>query len=91
MRTVILYHPKDEFAGMAEDYARDFHRKYAAKPEIKLVSLDEVEGTQMAELYDVVRFPALLAVGPDSQLQKMWQDQPWPLLDEVAAYSATAA
>lgn len=86
-----MYHPKDEFAGMAEDYARDYHHKYEGKAEIELISLDDIDGAQMAELYDIVRYPALLVIGPDSQLQKMWQDRPWPLLDEVAAYSATAA
>lgn len=89
MRSVILYHPNSEFTGMAEDYARDYHRKYEWQAEIELLSLDTTAGTQLAELYDVVRYPALLVIGPDGQLQKLWQDQPWPLLDEVASYSAT--
>jgi hypothetical protein len=41
----------------------------------------------MAKLYDIVRYPAILAVANDGSLQKMWQDMPWPLMDEVAAYS----
>ena len=73
---------------MAEDFARDYHRKRQDQPKIELVSLDETAGAQMAALYDVVRYPALLVVGPDGQLQKMWQDRPWPLFDEVAAYAA---
>lgn len=89
MRTVILYHPNSEFAGMAEDYARDYHHKYEAAAKIELVSLDTKDGSQLAELYDVVRYPALLVVGPDGQLQKMWQDRPWPLMDEVAAFAAS--
>ena len=91
MRTVILYHPKSEFAGLAEDYARDYRRGHEDRAEIELLSLDETAGSQLAELYDIVRNPALLVIGPDAQLQKFWQDQPWPLFDEVAAYSATAA
>ena len=87
MRTVILYHPNSEFAGMAEDYARDYHRKYEDRPQIEKISLDEPAGTELAELYDIVRYTALLVIGPDGQLQKSWQDQPWPLFDEVGAYS----
>lgn len=87
MRTVILYHPKSEFAGMAEDYARDYQRRHEDRQEIELLSLDTVEGARLAQLYDVVRYPALLVIGPDGQLQKLWQDQPWPLMDEVAAFS----
>jgi hypothetical protein len=86
MRTVILYHPNAEFAGMAEDYKRDFEKRHQDK-KIELVSLETVEGAEMAKLYDVVRYPAILAIGPDSSLQKLWQDQPWPLMDEVSAYA----
>jgi hypothetical protein len=86
MRTVILYHPKDEFAGLAEDYKRDYESKNTGK-KIELVSLDEVEGSDMAKLYDIVRYPAILVIANDGTLQKMWQDRPFPLLDEVASYS----
>ncbi len=87
MRVIILYHPKAEFAGMAEDYARDFHRRHQDRPEIGLVSLDSVQGTEIAKLYDIVRYPAMLVVAEGGGLQKLWQDMPFPLFDEVVAYS----
>jgi hypothetical protein len=86
MRTVILYHPKAEFAGLAEDYKRDFEQRHADR-RVELVSLETVNGADMAKLYDIVRYPAILVIASDGQLQKMWQDQPFPLMDEVAAYS----
>jgi hypothetical protein len=45
-----------------------------------------VEGSDMAKLYDVVRYPAILAVADDGSLQRLWQDRPWPLMDEVSPY-----
>jgi hypothetical protein len=90
MRTVILYHSRGEFAGMAEDYARDYRRGHEDRPDIELLSLEDKAGADMAELYEIVRYPALLVIGPDGQLQKVWQDRPWPLMDEVAAYSSSA-
>jgi hypothetical protein len=87
MRVIILYHPNREFAGLAEDYAKDYHRRHQDRPKMELVSLETVEGSEMAKLYDIVRYPAILAVANDGSLQKMWQDMPWPLMDEVAAYS----
>jgi len=86
MRTVILYHPKAEFAGMAEDYKHEFERRHQDM-KIQLISLEEIGGAEMAKLYDVVRYPAILVLAADGSLQKMWQDQPFPLMDEVAAYS----
>ena len=72
---------------MAEDYAKEFHNRHQDK-KIELVSLDTTEGAEMARLYDIVRNPAILAIANDGGLQKMWQDQPWPLMDEVSAYSS---
>jgi len=87
MRTVILYHPNSEFAGVAEDYKRDFEARYQGK-KIELISLEDAAGAEMAKLYDVVRYPAILAISENGSLLKLWQDQPWPIMDEVAAYSA---
>jgi len=86
MRTVILYHPKSEYAGLAEDYKRDYERRHYGQ-DIEMISLEEVEGAEMAKTYDIVRYPAILAVKDDGSLLKLWQDLPWPPLDEVAAYS----
>jgi len=86
MRTVILYHPNSDKAGMAEDYKRDFEKRHQGK-KIDMLSLETVEGAEMAKLYDVVRYPAILAIGPDGVLLALWQDQPWPLMDEVSAYA----
>jgi len=87
MRTVILYHPNTEFAGMAQDYARDYKRGHEDRTDIELLSLDGVEGSEMAKLYDIVRYPAILVIAEGGGLQKLWQDRPFPLFDEVAAYS----
>jgi hypothetical protein len=88
MKVVILYHPNREFAGLAEDFKRDFESRHQDR-EVELLSLDTVAGSEMAKLYDVVRYPAILVVANDGTLQKFWQDRPWPLMDEVAAYAAS--
>lgn len=87
MRTVILYHPDAEFAGLVQDFRREFEQRHQDR-KIDLVSLDTTEGSEMAKLYDVVRYPAILVIASDGQLQKLWQDRPFPLMDQVAAYSA---
>lgn len=71
---------------MAEDYVKDFERVHPDKS-IELISLDTAAGADMARLYDVVRYPAILAISDNGSLQKLWQDRPWPLMDEVSAYA----
>ena len=84
MKVVALYRPKSEHARLIEDYARDFERQ-RGKP-IELVSLDTVEGADMARLYGVVQYPVLMAIRDDGQLMKDWQGDHLPLMDEVAGY-----
>lgn len=86
MKTVILYHPKSEFAGMAEDYKRDYELRHHGQ-KIELLSLETVEGAELAKLYGVVRYPAVLAIADNGSLLKLWQDRPWPLFDEIVAYA----
>ncbi len=86
MRTVNLYHPNNEFAGKVEEFKRDFEARYPDK-KIELISLETTAGDEMAKLYDVVRYPAILVIAGEGHLQKFWQDQPFPLIDEVAAYA----
>lgn len=69
---------------MVEEYARDFQR--VRSKEIQLVSLDTREGSDMARLYDVTSYPAVLAIKDDGQLLKFWQGPNLPLKDEVAGY-----
>lgn len=89
MRTVIIYHPKQEFAGVVDGFKRDFEARFPDK-KVQLASLETVEGSELAALYDVVRYPAILVIAENGGLQKLWQDRPFPLMDEVAAYSQTS-
>lgn len=84
MRAVVLYHPHSEHGGIVEDYVHDFQR-FKGK-ELEKVSLETVEGSETARLYDVVRYPAILIIGPDGVLQKMWQAPIMPLMNEVDSY-----
>ena len=85
MKVVALYHPKSEFSRIVEDYSRDFERTKGKA--IELVSLDTPEGAQMAKLYDIVQYPALLALRDDGQLLNKWEGEQLPLMNEVAGYT----
>lgn len=84
MKASILYHPNAEFSRMVEQYVKDFARFH--QQEIELVSLETREGADMARLYDIVRYPALLVVDGRNALARQWQGDKLPLMDEVVSY-----
>ena len=84
MRAVVLYHPKSEHEGIVQDYVHEFKR-FKGK-ELELLSLETREGAELAKLYDVVRYPAILIIGPDGALQKVWEAPMLPLMNEVDGY-----
>lgn len=85
MKLIILYHAKGEFARQMEEYAHDFESQRGKV--IELRDLETREGSDMAGLYDIVQYPALLAIRDDGQLAKVWQGASLPLMDEVAGYA----
>lgn len=85
MKVCILYHPQSDHARRVEEYANDFQR--IKGKQIELLSLETREGAELATLYDIVRYPAVIARRDNGELLKHWEGDELPLMDEVAAYS----
>lgn len=66
------------------DFASDYKR--TKNKELNLVSLETVEGAELAKVYDVTQYPAFLAIKDDGQLEQMWQGERMPLLNELDYY-----
>lgn len=84
MRTVVLYRPNSEHGGQVEDYLRDFKSRYSL--DLDTLDIDSAEGANLAELYDITQYPAILTMADDGSLQQLWQGSQLPLLEEVYAY-----
>lgn len=85
MKVVVLYRPKSDHSRIVEDFANDLSRRYDAR--IDLVSIDTRDGTSTASLYDIMQYPAVLALTNDGQLIKDWQGANLPLMNEVSYYT----
>ena len=85
MKVVILYRPKAEFATAVEAFAHDYKSRHGAA-RIELVNIDQREGIALASLYDIMRFPAIMAMAIDGTLLHLWEGEQLPLMDEVASY-----
>jgi hypothetical protein len=86
MKVILLYRPDSEHAETVEEFARDFVKQHADR-RIELLSVDTREGSSMAMLYDIVSYPAILALSDDGLLLQNWQGSTMPLMDEVAYYA----
>ena len=84
MKALILYHPQSESARGVEDYAHDFKSRNGQN--IELMSLETKVGANLATLYDIVRYPALLVCQENGDLVKYWEGDRLPLINEVSGY-----
>lgn len=80
-----MYRPNSDHSRIVEDFANDLGRRYSAK--IDLISLDTRDGASTASLYDVMQYPAVLALTNDGQLIKDWQGTNLPLMNEISYYT----
>lgn len=88
MKLLILYRPNSEHATEVESFVRDFQRQfYEAGKKIEMVSMDSREGVAHASLYDIMQFPAILAIENDGTLINAWLGRPLPLMNDVAGYA----
>jgi hypothetical protein len=86
MKLVILYRPDSEHTRSVEEFVHEFERRVPGR-KVEMISLNGREGVAMASLYDVVRYPAILATTDDGRLLQWWQGDQLPLMNEVAAYA----
>lgn len=90
MKLLILYRPRSEFATEVETFVRDFQRQFEAGQRIEMLSVDTREGAAEASLYDILSFPAILALADDGKVLNIWVGMPLPLMNEVAGYVYTS-
>ncbi len=86
MQVTALYHPESDHARTVEIFARDYQHTNTGR-KVELVSLDTREGADMARVYDIVQYPAIMVTAKDGQLLKVWQGEQLPLMNEVASYA----
>lgn len=86
MRILILYRPDSEHGRRVEEFAENF-RRHSRDHRLEVLDIDSRDGWSLASLYDVIQYPALLALTDDGQLLRSWQGESLPLINEVAYYA----
>lgn len=87
MKLLILYRPNSEHGRLIEEFIHEYQARHQSD-RLEVMSIDTREGSATATLYDVVQYPAILVLQTDGYVQKIWQGDRLPLMDEVASYAA---
>jgi hypothetical protein len=84
VKVVILYRSNSEH----EQVVREFEHEYTHRTgrQLVLMDLNTKEGAELASLYDIVRYPAVLATTASGAMLQLWQDESLPLINEVMYY-----
>ncbi len=85
MKVIALYRLNSEYARQIEEFSRDLSRRYDR--DMKLINIDTREGSALASLYDIMQFPAILALADDGSLLKAWTGPILPLMDEIVYFA----
>ena len=86
MKAVILYQPNTELETSVDEYIREFGRETGKT--IALVDSDSVQGVEIAKLYDIMQFPAILVFKDDGSYVDSWVERDkWPTVSELSYYN----
>lgn len=84
MKAFVLYRPNTDYERSVIEYVHDFTHRTQDK--LEMISLDTREGAVKAELYDIVRYPAVIAVDDQGKMLRLWQGN-LPLINELSYYT----
>ena len=85
MKVYIIYQSDSDHARRVEEYVHDFRKEQVTR-KVDLLDVNTKDGAHTAALYDVVQYPAVLALANDGQILKSWQGE-FPLMNELAYYT----
>lgn len=83
---LVIYRPNSEHGRLVEEFIHEFQRRYGDS-RLEILNIDTRDGSATASLYDVVQYPAILILQNDGYLQKSWEGNDLPLMNEVFAYA----
>lgn len=81
---MIFYRPDSEHEQLVMDYLRDFERH--TNKQLQSIDVDTADGAQLAELYDVMSFPSIVATDDEGKMLQTWSGDMLPRFDEVSYY-----
>jgi hypothetical protein len=84
MKAILFYRPNSEHATTVESYLRDFTARTGKQ--LPTVDVDSREGIEQCRLYEVVRYPTIVAIDSQGQELQRWDGEMLPQISEISYY-----
>lgn len=84
MRVVVVTKEETDYARQVRDYLRDF--KSQTGRDLEIMDPESRDGIGFCRTYDLMRFPSIIALSDEGQMQQMWVGLPLPTISEVSYY-----
>lgn len=85
MRVVVVTRQNTDYARAVDVFVNDFFRQTGKQLEV--VDADSSEAESLAQAYDIVEYPTIIALSDDGQMQNMWRGATLPTISEVSYYA----
>ncbi|HOR23173.1 hypothetical protein KBB76_01315 [Candidatus Saccharibacteria bacterium] len=85
MKVIVLYRFDSEQARPVLEFTREYESRTGR--DLAHYDIETREGSDLAKLYDVTQYPAVIALTEDGQMLHLWQGQQLPLINEVSYYN----
>ena len=85
MRVLVLTRPNADYSRTVDTFVNDFYRQTSRQLEV--IDADSSEAESLAQTYDIVEYPTVIALSDDGQMQNMWRGVNLPTISEVSYYA----
>ena len=86
MKIVVFSREGRDYSRSVTEFVEMFKRKYPSQS-VVVKDPDTKESTSMLTALGVNQYPAVVVMTEDNRATQLWQGEPLPLSDEVAAFA----
>lgn len=85
MRVVVLTKEQTDYTRDVDSFLADFKR--LTGHDLEVLDPESPDGTSFCEAYDLLEYPAIVALSDDGHMQNLWKGLPLPTMSEVSYYT----
>ena len=82
MRGICVYRDNQDYSRSVTEWLENFRRQTGREIE----TMDPDRNTNFCEIYDIVEYPTIIALGEQGDVRATWRGRDLPLIDEVNYY-----